>query len=190
MAIKLNQDCALIIVDMQNDFMPNGSLPVPDADKIVPALNKYIDLFSSHKLPIFATRDWHPPNHISFKQRGGVWPMHCVKDTEGAEFHNELRIPRSTKVISKGYESDKDAYSGFEGTELAKELEKNQIKRVLVGGVATDYCVKNTVIDALNMGLDVVLLEDAIKGIKNDGQAIEEMLKKGAKLATIDDLER
>lgn len=188
MVIKVDGSCALLIVDMQNDFMPTGTVPVPDADKIVPVLNKYIDIFASNRLHIFATRDWHPPNHISFKQRGGVWPMHCVKDTLGAEFHSELKIPRSTRVISKGYEYDKEAYSGFEGTELDRHLGQNQIRRLLVGGVATDYCVKNTVLDALSRGIDVVVLEDAIKGLKTSEEAIEEMKKKGAKIATFDEI--
>jgi len=188
MVIKLDRSCALVIVDVQNDFMPTGTLPVPDADKIVPVLNKYIDMFVSNKLQIFATRDWHPPNHISFKQRGGIWPMHCVKDTMGAEFHNDLKIPRSTTIISKGTEADKEAYSGFEGTDLAKKLEQNSIKRVLIGGVATDYCVKNTALDAIKFGLDVVLLEDAVKGIKNGNDAIKEMGSKGVKMASINEI--
>jgi nicotinamidase/pyrazinamidase len=188
MVIKVDRSCALLIVDMQNDFMPTGTLPVPDSDKIVQVINKYIDMFTSNKLHIFATRDWHPPNHVSFKQRGGVWPMHCVKDTIGADFPSELRIPRSTTIISKGYEYDKEAYSGFEGTELAKKLEQNQIKCLLVAGVATDYCVKNTVLDALKLGLDIVVLIDAVKGIKNGDEAIKEMRRNGAKIATIDDV--
>jgi len=168
--------------------MPTGTLPVPESDKIVAILNKYIDIFVSNKLPIFATRDWHPANHVSFKQRGGVWPMHCVKDTMGAEFHSELRMPRSTTIISKGYEYDKESYSGFEGTELARKLEHSDIKCLLVAGVATDYGVKSTVLDALNLGLGVVVLKDAIKGMKNSDGAIKEMQKNGAKTATIDNI--
>ncbi|MFQ5940744.1 MAG: isochorismatase family protein [Nitrososphaerales archaeon] len=186
MVTKVDRSCALLIIDMQNDFMPNGSLPVPGSDKIIPVLNSYMDIFTSNKLPIFATRDWHPPNHISFKQRGGMWPMHCVKDTIGAEFPSELKIRRSTTVISAGYEYDKLGYSGFEGTELARKLEQRQIKRLLVGGVATDYCVKSTVLDALSLGFDIVVLQDAVKAIKNGDAAMKEMQKNGAKKATID----
>lgn len=189
MFIKLDGSCALIVVDMQNDFMPTGTVPVPDADRIVPVLNKYVDIFLSNKLHIFATRDWHPPNHISFKQRGGIWSMHCVKDTIGAEFHNDLKIPRSATIISKATEADKEAYSGFEGTELARKLEQNSIKCVLVGGVATDYCVKNTVLDALRLGFDSILLEDAVKGIKNGEEAVKEMQGKRAKITSIDKIE-
>ncbi|MFQ5969847.1 MAG: isochorismatase family protein [Nitrososphaerales archaeon] len=189
MVIKLDGSCALIIVDMQNDFMPTGRIPVPDADKIVPVLNKYVEIFLSNKLRIFATRDWHPPNHISFKQRGGFWPMHCVKDTTGADFQNDLKIPRSITIISKGSEADKEAYSGFEGTDLARKLEQNSIERILVGGVATDYCVKNTVLDALRLGLNCILLEDAVKGIRNGEEALKEMLSKGANITSIDKVE-
>jgi len=188
MVVRLDRSCALMIVDVQNDFMPTGTLPVPDADKIVPVLNKYLEMFASNKLYIFATRDWHPPNHISFKQRGGVWPMHCVKDTLGAEFHNDLKIPRSTTIISKGTEADKECPSGFDGTELAKKLEQNGIKRVLIAGVATDYSVKSTALDAINFGLDVVILEDAVRGIKNNNGAIKEMQSRGVKMASISEL--
>jgi len=188
MVVKLDRSCALVIVDMQNDFMPTGTLQVPDADKIVPVLNKYIDMFVSNKLHIFATRDWHPPNHISFKQRGGVWSMHCVKDTLGAEFHSDLKIPRSARIISKGIEANKEAYSGFEGTDLAKKLEQNNIKCVLIGGVATDYCVKNTAFDAIKVGLNVVLLEDAVRGIKDSNGAIKEMQSKGVKIVSINEI--
>jgi len=188
MAIKIDRSYALLIIDMQNDFMPVGTLPVPDSDKIIPVLNKYIDMFVSNKLPIFATRDWHPQNHMSFKQCGGIWPMHCVKNTFGAGFPSELRIPRSTTVISAGYEYDKEGYSGFEATELNRKLEQKEVKHLLVGGVATDYCVKHTVLDALGRGLDVVVLEDAIKAIKNGEEAIKEMKKKGAKIAKIGDI--
>ena len=188
MVIRLDRSCALVIIDVQNDFMPTGTLPVPDADKIVPVLKKYIDIFVSNKFYIFATRDWHPPNHISFKQRGGVWPMHCVKDTLGAEFHNDLKIPRSATIISKGTEADREAPSGFEGTDLGKKLEQNSIKCVLIGGVATDYSVKNTALDAIKFGLDVVLLEDAVRGIKNSNGAVKEMQSRGVKIASISDI--
>jgi nicotinamidase/pyrazinamidase len=114
--------------------------------------------------------------------------MHCVKDTLGAEFHPELRIPRSTRIISKGYESDKEAYSGFEGTDLARKLEQSHVKRLLVGGVATDYCVRYTVLDALNLGYEVFVLEDAVKGIRDNHEALKEMHRKGAVLVKFDDL--
>jgi nicotinamidase/pyrazinamidase len=188
MAIKIDRACALIIVDMQNDFMPSGSLPIPDSDKIIPVLNKYIELFVSRKFPIFATRDWHPPDHKSFKQRGGMWAMHCVRDTKGAEFHPELKIPRNATIISKATDADREAYSAFERTELARKLEQEGIKRVLIGGVATDYCVKSTALDAVRLGFDAVLLEDAVKGINNSGDAVKEMQKSGVRRAKIEQI--
>ena len=184
---------ALIIVDVQRDFCSGGALPVPDGEKIIPTLNKYIEKFSKAGALIVATRDWHPPNHISFKDHGGIWPTHCVQGTLGAEFHPDLRLPREVKVVSKATSADKEAYSGFDGTSLERELKDAGIKRVFVGGLATDYCVKSTVLDALRLGFETILLVDAIKGVDvNPGdseRAIGEMIKRGAKKASLNDLE-
>ncbi len=184
---------ALIIVDVQRDFCSGGALPVPDGEKIIPTLNKYIEKFSKAGALIVATRDWHPPNHMSFKDYGGIWPSHCVQGTLGAEFHPDLRLPREVKVVSKATSADKEAYSGFDGTNLERELKDAGIKRVFVGGLATDYCVKSTVLDALRLGFETILLMDAIKGVDvNPGdseRAIEEMIKGGAKRASLNDLE-
>lgn len=188
MSGMLDDGSALIIVDMQNDFMPGGSLPVPDADKIIPIINKYIEIFMAKGLPIFASRDWHPPNHISFKQRGGVWPVHCVRNTLGAKFHPDLKLPRSAIVISKATDPNREAYSAFDRTELADRLREKNIKRVFIAGVATDYCVKNTALDALENGFEVILLEDATKGLANSVSAIEEMKAKGVKMMRLEQL--
>ena len=193
MKLKLTKRDALIVVDMQRDFMPQGVLPVPDGDKIVPRLNEYIKLFFEKGLPIFFTRDWHPKDHISFKEQGGLWPPHCVQDTEGAEFHPELFIPQDNRfIISKGTSRDFDAYSGFQGTILDSLLRERGIKRLFVGGVATDYCVKNTVLGGINLGYQVFLLMDGIKGVDvNPGdseKAIEEMLENGAVSVSIQDI--
>jgi nicotinamidase/pyrazinamidase len=187
MKLKINDFDALIVVDMQNDFMPGGALPVPDGDKIIPRINEYIKIFEKNNNPVFYTRDWHPKDHISFEGYGGVWPPHCVQDTEGAKFHPDLYIPLDNKfIISKGYSRDFDAYSGFQGTILNDLLKERGIKRIFVCGVATDYCVKNTVIGGLNLGYQVFVLEDAIKGVDvNPGdseKAINIMLSKGAVL--------
>lgn len=186
MSGMLDDGSALIIVDMQNDFMPGGSLPVPDADKIIPVINKYIEIFMAKGLPIFASRDWHPPNHISFKQRGGVWPVHCVRNTLGAKFHPDLKLPRSATVVSKATDPNREAYSAFDRTELADRLREKNIKRVFIAGVATDYCVKNTALDALENGFEVILLEDATKGLANSLSAIEEMKAKGVKMMRLE----
>ncbi len=188
MSEMLGDGSALIIVDMQNDFMPGGSLPVPDADKIIPVINKYIEIFMAKGLPIIASRDWHPPNHISFRQRGGIWPVHCVRDTLGAKFHPDLKLPRSAIVISKATDPNREAYSAFDRTELADRLREKSIKRVFIAGVATDYCVKNTALDALEHGFEVILLEDAIKGLTNDTSPIEEMKAKGVKVIRLEHL--
>ncbi len=185
MRVKVSSRDALIVVDMQRDFMPGGALPVPEGDSIVPALNRYIDLFFGKGLPIFFTRDWHPENHISFKEQGGVWPPHCVQNTEGAMFHKDLKIPPDNRfIISKGTSPDFDAYSGFQGTVLESLLKERGVRRVFVGGVATDYCVKNTVIGALNLGFEVFLLLDGVKGVDvkpgDSERAIDLMLSGGA----------
>ncbi|MEJ7553379.1 MAG: nicotinamidase [Aquificaceae bacterium] len=185
MRIKLTVKDALIVVDMQRDFMPGGALPVQEGDKIIPRLNQYIRLFFERGLPVFFTRDWHPPDHISFKDQGGVWPPHCVQDTEGAKFHPDLYIPPDNRfIISKGTSRDFDAYSGFQGTMLDQLLKERGIRRVFVGGVATDYCVKNTVLGAINLGYEAFLLLDGIKGVDvkqgDSERAIEDMLGAGA----------
>jgi len=194
MKVKLTKFDALIVVDVQKDFMPGGALPVPEGDKVVKPLNKYIELFSERGLPVFFTRDWHPENHISFKGHGGVWPPHCVQDTEGAQFHPDLIIPSDNKfIISKGTSRDFDAYSGFQGTTLDSLLKERGIKRIFVGGVATDYCVKNTVLGGINLGYFAFLLLDAIKGVDvkpgDSEKAIEEMSNASAVCLTYQELE-
>ncbi len=192
MKVKITKRDALIIVDVQKDFCPGGSLPVPKGDEVVRVLNEYIRMFKDVGAPIYATRDWHPPNHISFKKYGGLWPPHCIKGSSGAEFHPDLKLPKDTIIISKATESDKEAYSGFEGTELKDDLLDKKVKRVFIGGLATDYCVKSTVLDALRYGFKTFLLTDAIRGVDvrpgDSDRAIEEMIKKGAITITISDL--
>ena len=193
MKVKINDFDALIVVDMQNDFMPDGVLPVKDADKIIPRINEYVKLFEKKSNPVFYTRDWHPENHISFKGYGGIWPPHCVQETQGAMFHKDLYFPLDNKfIISKGTSKDFDAYSGFQGTILDELLKERGIKRVFICGVATDYCVKNTALGALNLGYQTFILQDAIKGVdvnKGDSEkALELLLSKGAVLTNINEL--
>jgi nicotinamidase/pyrazinamidase len=175
---------ALIVVDVQNDFCPGGALAVNEGDKVIQPLNAAIDLFSRRNQPVFFTRDWHPPNHVSFKQRGGPWPPHCVQNSLGAEFHPKLFVPKTATIISKGSNPDVDAYSGFQGTELLDLLRKVDAKRVYVGGLATDYCVKNTVLDSIKFGFETYLLLDAVRGVElkagDSEKAIREMLSAGA----------
>ena len=175
---------ALVVVDVQNDFFSGGSLTVLGAEEILPVMNRYIEIFQSKGLPVYASRDWHPEKHCSFKAQGGLWPVHCVADSKGAQFHPDLYLPDYVVVISAATELDKEAYSGFEGTDLNERLLTAGIRRLLIGGLATDYCVLNTVKDALKYGYEVFLLMDAIRAVNvrpEDGQkAIDEMTRMGA----------
>ena len=190
--ITLKKGDALIIVDLQNDFLPGGSLGVPQGDEVIPVMNSYIKAMKKNSLPVFATRDWHPPHHSSFQAKGGPWPPHCIAETEGAQFAANLELPPDTVIISKAEETNKDAYSGFEGTDLNERLRALGIKRLLIGGLATDYCVLNTVRDAIRLGYEVLLLDDASRAVNvkpDDGaKAIKEMIDLGAKPVIINDL--
>jgi nicotinamidase/pyrazinamidase len=189
-AIELQDGDALIIVDVQNDFLPGGALAVPHGDEVVPALNRYIDLFLTKGLPIIATRDWHPVNHCSFQAQGGPWPPHCIANTPGAEFAVGLRLPEEFVIISMATAPDNDTYSGFGDTELEAVLRSHGVRRVFVGGLATDYCVLNTVKDALDNRYQVYVLSDAIRAVNvnpEDGPKAEQaMTDKGAIMITLD----
>jgi nicotinamidase/pyrazinamidase len=183
---------ALLIVDVQRDFLPSGNLGVPDGDAVVPVLNRYIAAARAKGVPIFASRDWHPKNHCSFKAHGGPWPEHCVAGAPGAAFAKELLLPADAIIVDKATRADTDAYSAFSGTPLAQELRNRGVQRLLTGGLATDYCVLNTVRDALREGFEVVLLKDAIRAVNvkpDDGKRAEyEMQCAGAVVATYEDL--
>ncbi|MEW6320327.1 MAG: nicotinamidase [Acidobacteriota bacterium] len=183
---------ALIVVDVQNDFLPGGSLAVADGHAVVEPLNRYIAAFEARELPVYFTRDWHPPDHSSFVARGGPWPPHCVADTTGAAFAPGLRLPQHAVVISKATSREADAYSGFEGTDLDHRLQAQGVRRVFVGGLATDYCVLNTVRDALEHKYETYLLTDAIRAVDvtpGDGdRARAEMERRGARPITFDAL--
>ncbi len=182
--LALGAKDALIVVDMQKDFI-EGSLRVEGALGIIPKVNRYVEFFSENGCCIFYTRDWHPENHISFVDNGGPWPKHCVAGTEGASFHPQLLIPADNVfIISKGTDPGFDAYSGFQGTILDQLLRERGIKRLFVCGVATDYCVKHTVIGGLNLGYQVFVLLDAIRGVDvregDSERALAEMYEAGA----------
>ena len=192
--ITIKNSDALILVDVQRDFCAGGALPVPESDQVVPNLNRYITLFDHARALIYATRDWHPLNHISFEQYGGIWPPHCIQKSEAAEFHPNLILTPDVTIISKATTPDKEAYSGFDDTVLAENLQKNKVKRLFIGGLATDYCVKNTVSDALQLGFETYVLIDAIRGVNvqpNDSQkAIDEMILNGAQTITLQNVEQ
>jgi nicotinamidase/pyrazinamidase len=175
---------ALLVVDMQRDFMPGGALAVPEADALVPRINHYIDHFTAVGTPIYLSRDWHPPDHCSFREQGGRWPPHCIAGTPGAEFARGLRVPESAVVVSKAATSTEDAYSAFERTSLATLLQSRGVRHLWVAGVATDYCVRASVLDARRLGLHVTLLVDAIRGVDvqagDADRALAEMVAAGA----------
>jgi nicotinamidase/pyrazinamidase len=188
---------ALIVVDVQRDFCEGGALAVPNASVVIPVLNRYAERFAVANLPVIATRDWHPAASQHFQQQGGQWPPHCVRDSIGATFHPELRLPSSAVVISKGVGEDDEGYSGFGGTtqrgqSLPEFLREQQVRHVYIGGLATDYCVRATVLDALKAGISATLLIDACRGVNmqpGDVEgAIEAMVRGGADLATIERL--
>ena len=187
-AIALQAGDALVIVDVQSDFLPGGSLAVPRGDEVIGVLNSYLAVFQRSGLPVVATRDWHPGDHCSFRQQGGPWPLHCVAGSQGAGFAPQLQLPTDAILISKATQRQSDAYSGFEGTALDRLLREAGVGRIFVGGLATDYCVLNTVRDALKLGYQAVLLLDAIRAVDvhaGDGErAIAEMLQAGALAAT------
>jgi nicotinamidase/pyrazinamidase len=186
----LNAGDALIIVDLQHDFLPGGSLAVTDGDAVIPVLNRAIAAFSAASLTIIATRDWHPADHCSFHAQNGIWPAHCIVGSHGAAFSPKLALTPATIIVSKATTAGRDAYSGFEGTDLATTLREKNVTRVFVGGLATDYCVLQTVMDALRLGFQVVLLEDAIRAVNvkpGDGErAIAQMAAGGAQVLRFD----
>lgn len=188
---------ALIIVDVQNDFCPGGALGVPEGHKIVPVINKYIKIFIKNKSPVFATRDWHPVKTRHFKDFGGVWPIHCLQNSKGAVFHPDLRLPKDTILLYKGMDPDKDAYSAFQaedttGIGLYNLLKRLDVRELYIAGLATDYCVKHTAIDALKHGFKVKILTDAVQGVDlkpgDSEEAIKKIIKMGSKKIKLSDL--
>jgi nicotinamidase/pyrazinamidase len=177
---------ALIVVDVQNDFCPGGSLAVAHGDEVVPPLNKLINEFLDRDEPVYKTRDWHPAKTKHFQAFGGTWPVHCVQGTHGAEFHQDLSDDPRVTIISKGMNESADGYSGFDGTNLAQLLREEGVNEVWVGGLATDYCVKHTVLDALREGFEVKALADAMRAVNvnsDDGaKAVAEMRSAGAEI--------
>ena len=190
---------ALIVVDVQRDFCPGGALPVHQGDRIVPVLNQYLERFTAAGWPIIASRDWHPTGSAHFAGYGGRWPVHCVQHTPGAAFHPDLRLPPSAIVASKGQSRSDEGYSAFEGRigdgqqALGDVLRERAVDTVYVGGLATDYCVQATVLDALHRGLTAVLLLDASRGVNVDAgdaeTAIEAMVRAGAEVTTLERLD-
>jgi nicotinamidase/pyrazinamidase len=180
----------LVVADVQKDFLPGGSLPVPGSDAVIPVLNEWVGRAMAGGAHVFAGRDWHPEHHCSFRERGGPWPAHCVQGTPGAEFAAELRLPKEAVIVSKGSDPDREAYSAFQGTKLETALRALDIERLLVGGFATEYCVLETVRDARAKGYAVIVLDDAIRGVDatRSRAARDEMTALGAIHVTLHDV--
>ena len=180
---KLTPSDALIVVDVQNDFCPGGALPVKRGAEIVSILNRWLAAAERSGAFIIASRDWHPAWHVSFREQGGPWPVHCVQNQQGAEFHPRLNLPPQVHVVSKGTAVNRDSYSALGGTDLVRILKRRRIKRLWVGGLALDYCVRATILDALQAGFEVHLIKDATRAVNvrpGDGRrTIRELLEAG-----------
>jgi nicotinamidase/pyrazinamidase len=179
---------ALLIIDFQNDFTAGGALEVPDGDAIaepVTRLAKALDV-------VVATRDWHPPDHASFDTEGGPWPVHCVRDTHGARFHPAMEGIGLEAVVDVGRGREDEGYSGFEKSELAQILRDRKVDQVFVCGLATDYCVRASAIDACREGFDVTVVEDAVRGVEvsegDSERAFGDTREAGARIASSDEV--
>ncbi len=184
MVPNLRRGDALLIVDVQNDFCPGGSLAVPEGDRVVPVLNRWIAAAVAAGIPVYASRCWHPRGHVSFHERGGPWPPHCVQNSLGAAFHPGLQLPPGAPIITKGADLDHDSYSDFCETDLAEQLRQNGVRRIFVGGLALDYCVRATVLDGLKEGFEVHLIRAGTRAVEvepEDGaRALAEVRAAGA----------
>lgn len=178
------QGDALVLVDVQNDFCPGGALPIEAGDRILPAVNAWIQAAEKSGVPVFASRDWHPSAHLSFASEGGPWPPHCIQDTPGAGFHKDLKLPPDAVVVTKGVRFDHDQNSAFDDTGLGTHLKRKGIRRILVAGLALDVCVLATAMDALKSGFEVVLLSDATRPVSadNGAAAIQQMRQAGVQV--------
>jgi len=173
---------ALLLVHVQRDFCPGGALPVPEGDRVVPVLNHWIDLAAAAGVPVYAARDWHPRGHPSFREEGGEWPPHCLQDSSGASFHQDLRIPADAVLVTSGVRFDQDQYSAFNQTGFAEKLRRDGVTRLWVGGLALDVCVQATVLDALTAGFEVTVIVAGTRALGAEGgaAALARMAKAGA----------
>ena len=176
----------LLIIDVQRDFCPGGALGTNDGDRIIPVLNQWIQQARHMGLPVYASRDWHPLGHISFKAQGGPWPPHCIQDSDGAEFHPALRLPDDVVKITKGVHFDHDQNSVFDETGLTEQLTRDGVRRLFIGGLALDVCVLASVIDARKAGFEVQLIEDATRPVNEEGgrKALSKIKESGAEILT------
>lgn len=193
----MNENAALLIVDLQNDFCTGGTLQVPNGELVVEPINRAAARFAAAGLPVLASRDWHPPVTKHFRKFGGSWPVHCVRGTAGAAFHPDLCLPQGTLVLSKGINPELDGYSAFEGVDesgrgLKLLLSDLGVQHLYLAGLATDYCVLFTAREALQSGLQVTVLTDAVAGVDvapgDSESALHELSVLGAQMALTDEL--
>lgn len=193
----MDKDSVLLIVDVQNDFCPGGALGVSGGDVIIPLINRYVELFRKGGLPVIATRDWHPRKTKHFKEFGGIWPVHCVQGSSGAEFHADLRLPPDALVFSKGIDPEQDDYSALHarndaGTPLPDFLKQGGGRHLYLCGLATDYCVRQTALEGLRQGFAITVLIDAVRGVDlapgDSERALDEIRAAGARFLTLDEL--
>lgn len=180
----LQKGDGLCLVDVQSDFCPGGALAVEEGDSIIPLLNRWTRAALEIGIPILASRDWHPVNHVSFRDQGGLWPPHCLQDSRGARFHPDLELPEQVIKITKGVRLDKDQNSVFDQTGLERQMERDGIKRLWIGGLALDVCVLDSVIDALKTGFEAFLIREGTRPITPEGGkiAMEKMRAAGARI--------
>ena len=195
----MEKESALLIVDVQNDFCPGGALGVAGGDDIIPLINRYIELFAGERLPIIASRDWHPPVTKHFKEFGGIWPAHCLQESTGAMFREGLRLPDDSLVFSKGMDPERDDYSALHarsdaGTPLPDFLKTEGIGRLYICGLATDYCIRQTALEGVRQGFAITVLVDAVRGVNlqpgDSERALAEIKAAGATFAILDELDR
>ncbi|NPV88314.1 nicotinamidase [Coprothermobacteraceae bacterium] len=188
MLVRFERTDALIVVDVQNDFCPGGALAVPQGDEIIPVVNRLIKKAEEADAIIVYTRDWHPKNHLSFADFGGIWPVHCVQGTPGADFHPDLYVSPQGAIVNKATDTEFEAYSGFQTVELHRILKNRGVKRVFIVGLATDYCVKETALDAIRLGYETYVIEDAVRGVNvnpdDSARALEEIRSKGGQVVS------
>ena len=179
---SLQEGDGLLLVDVQNDFCPGGALPIEKGDKIVSVLNQWIEAVQAKGIPIYASRDWHPVQHMSFEGHGGNWPPHCIQDTDGAMFHPELKLPINVVKITKGVRFDQDQNSAFDQTGLAEQLKRDGVRHLWIGGLALDVCVLATVLDARRLGFEVHVILEATRPVTPEGgeETIRTMREAGA----------
>ena len=188
MNVTVRPDDALIVVDVQHDFLPGGALAVATGERIFAPIDALAPRFAR----VYATRDWHPADHSSYAQQGGPWPVHCVAESHGAAFDRRLDLTNVDKIISKGIVRETDGYSGFAATELADDLREHAVGRVFVCGLATDYCVKHTALDANAAGFETVVIEDASAPVNvapdDEARALDELRSAGITIVNSKDI--